>query len=75
MPKLKMHSPIERTTTERMSAHSRAVSKYNKINYKTFSVNLKLDDYKRLEEYCLSHGISKNKFITDCCKHFLENEY
>ena len=46
-------------------AHSRAVAKYNKENYKTFSVNMRQDEYDKLCLISGSCGIGKSRLLID----------
>ena len=47
------------------TAHSRAVAKYNKENYKTFSVNMRQDEYEKLCLISGSCGIGKSRLLID----------
>lgn len=47
------------------NAHSKAVAKYNKENYKTFSVNMKQEEYDRLCFVSGSCGVGKSRFLID----------
>ena len=43
--------------------HSKAVAKYNKSKYKTFSVNPKFDEYERLKYLSASCGVGKSNIL------------
>ena len=43
--------------------HSKAVAKYNEKTYKTFSINPKIDEYKRLEFLSASCGVGKSNIL------------
>ena len=52
-------------TEKKGNAHARASAKYNKANYKTFSVNMKKEEYEKL---CLLAGdcrIGKSRILID----------
>lgn len=39
------------------------IQEYNKEHYKTFKVDLKKDEYDKLDSYLKSKGISKAQFL------------
>lgn len=41
------------------------VDNYNKIHYKQLKINIKIDEYNKLEEYCKNNNISKAQYIRD----------
>lgn len=43
--------------------HSKAVAKYNKSKYKTFSVNPKFDEYERLKYLSANCGVGKSNIL------------
>ena len=44
-------------------SHIKASAKYNKANYKAFQVQIKIDDYNKIAEYCDKNEISKAQFL------------
>lgn len=54
-------------------AHRNAVSKYNKANYKTFSVNLKNNEYETLECLLSKTNQSKSRLVKATLKYADEN--
>lgn len=55
-------------------AHIKASAKYNLNNYKSFTVNLKIEDYNSLNDYCVSNNVSKNAIIKEALKAYLEQQ-
>ena len=71
--------PIEPTSEplnqrRNSKAHARAVAKYNKENYKTFSVNMKQDEYDKLCLISGSCGIGKSRFLIDMVNRLDEDD-
>ena len=56
------------------SAHSSAVARYNAKNYKTFSVNLKKDEYDNLLTILATTNQSKSGFVRAALDYASENE-
>ena len=54
-------------------AHIKASNKYNKENYKKIQANVKPDDYDLIDGYCKSQKISKEKFLAEACKFYIDN--
>lgn len=56
------------------SAHSSAVARYNAKNYKTFSVNLKQDEYETLLCVLATTKQSKSGFVRAALDYANEND-
>lgn len=56
-----------------LNSHSAAVAKYNANNYKTFSVNLKKDEYEILAYVLGCTNQSKSGFMRAALKYADEN--
>lgn len=53
------------TDNKKSNSHSKAVAKYNAKRYNTFTVNMKKEDYKDLEELAGKCGVSKARIMID----------
>lgn len=54
-------------------SHIKAVAKYNAKNYKTFSVNMKPEDYEKLLLVSENAGTGKSRLLIECFKYINEN--
>ena len=54
-------------------AHIKATARYNKDNYKTFTVNAKIADYEKIETYCNDKGISKAQLLLKAALYVIDN--
>lgn len=54
-------------------SHIKASAKYNKANYKSFQVQIKIDDYNKIAEYCEDKGISKAQFLIKAFSYIQDN--
>ena len=75
-----MHTGLEllteyvETTARNQAAHTSAVARYNAKNYKTFSVNLKKDEYDDLLSVLGQTNQSKSSFVRAAVSYANENE-
>ena len=44
---------------------------YRKKNYKQFAVNISMDFYEQIENYCKDNGISKADFLRNAAYEFM----
>ena len=54
--------------------HAAAVARYNAKNYKTFSVNLKKEEYEALAQISSRCGIGKSRFLIDLFNNLTEEQ-
>lgn len=57
----------------RTEAQKRADKKYHEKTYKTFTVNAKIAEYEKIENYCNDNNISKNKFLLSAAAYIIDN--
>ena len=55
-------------------AHIKATAKYNKENYKTFTVNAKIADYEKIELFCNANNISKAQLLLRSAMYIIDND-
>ena len=55
-------------------AHIKATAKYNKENYKTFTVNAKIADYEKIELFCNANNISKAQLLLKAAMYIINND-
>ena len=55
-------------------AHIKATAKYNKDNYKTFTVNAKIADYEKIELFCNTNNISKAQLLLKAAMYVIDND-
>lgn len=56
------------------SAHSAAVARYNAKNYKTFSVNMKPNEYEKLMQISARCGAGKSRILIELLNNISEDE-
>ena len=56
------------------SAHSAAVARYNAKNYKTFSVNMRLNEYEKLMQVSARCGTGKSRILIELLNNISEDE-
>ena len=55
-------------------AHIKASAKYNKDNYKTFTVNARIADYEKIELYCNTNNMSKAQLLLKAAMYCIDNK-
>ena len=55
-------------------AHIKATARYNKDNYKTFTVNAKIAEYEKIVTYCNNKGISKAQLLLKSAIYVIDND-
>lgn len=54
-------------------AQKRASAKYHAKNYKSFTVNARIAEYKIITNYCEKFGISRNQLMIKACMEWIKN--
>ena len=47
-------------------------TEYNKKNYKQLKAEIKIEDYKLIDDFCFDNNIKKTQFVLNACKYFID---
>lgn len=57
----------------RTEAQKRADKKYKEKTYKSFTINAKIEEYKKINQYCIDHNISRSKLLLNAVLYVIDH--
>lgn len=57
----------------RSEAQKRAEKKYKEKTYKSFTINAKIDEYEKINQYCTDHNISRSKLLLNAVLYVIDH--
>ena len=57
----------------RSEAQKRADKKYHEKTYKTFTINAKIEEYEKINQYCIDHNISRSKLLLNAALYVIDH--